>query len=112
MDDVVSNTAAASDHLGAILAAVSDDSASAEDALTGLVRRVLWPLSSSAKAGVGTKKTTGRPHDHSTAAAPCGCHVIDVPFTGANEKTALRGQFVKSGRPDLNRRPLDPRTGE
>lgn len=41
MDDVVSNTAATSDHLDAILAAVSDDSASAEDALTGLVRRVL-----------------------------------------------------------------------
>jgi hypothetical protein len=30
-----------SDHLEAILAAVSDDIASAEDALTGLVRRVL-----------------------------------------------------------------------
>src|SRR6185312_13532948 len=41
MDDVVSKTAATSDHLDAILAAVSDDSASAEDALTGLVRRVL-----------------------------------------------------------------------
>jgi hypothetical protein len=41
MDDVVSNTAAASDHLDAILAAVSDDIASADDALTGLVRRVL-----------------------------------------------------------------------
>jgi hypothetical protein len=41
MDDVVSNTAATSDHLDAILAAVSDDSASAEDTLTGLVRRVL-----------------------------------------------------------------------
>jgi hypothetical protein len=41
MDDVVSNTAATSDHLDAILAAVSDDSASADDALTGLVRRVL-----------------------------------------------------------------------
>ena len=40
MDDVVSNTAVTSDHLGAILAAVSDD-ASADDALTGLVRRVL-----------------------------------------------------------------------
>jgi hypothetical protein len=38
---VVSNTAPASDPLGAILAAVSDDSASGEDALTGLVRRVL-----------------------------------------------------------------------
>jgi hypothetical protein len=33
------------------------------------------PLSSSAKVGVGTKKTTG-PHDHSRA---CGCHVIDMP---------------------------------
>ena len=41
MDDVVSKTAATSDHLDAILAAVSDDSASAEDALTRLVRRVL-----------------------------------------------------------------------
>ena len=41
MADVVSNTAAASDHLDAILAAVSDDIASADDALTGLVRRVL-----------------------------------------------------------------------
>ena len=41
MDDVVSNTAAASDHLDAILAAVSDDIASADDTLTGLVRRVL-----------------------------------------------------------------------
>jgi len=33
-----------------------------------------WPLSSSAKVGVGAKKTTG-PHDHSTTAALCGCHV-------------------------------------
>jgi hypothetical protein len=41
MGDVVSNTAATSDHLDAILAAVSDDIASADDALTGLVRRVL-----------------------------------------------------------------------
>jgi len=41
MDDVVSNTAVTSDHLDAILAAVSDGSASAEDAFTGLVRRVL-----------------------------------------------------------------------
>jgi hypothetical protein len=41
MDDVVSNTAATSDHLGAILAAVGDDSPSADDALTVLVRRVL-----------------------------------------------------------------------
>jgi hypothetical protein len=41
MDDVVSKTAATSDHLDAILAAVSDDRAGAEDALTGLVRRVL-----------------------------------------------------------------------
>jgi hypothetical protein len=39
MDDVVSKTAATSDHLDAILAAVSD--AGADDALTGLVRRVL-----------------------------------------------------------------------
>ncbi len=41
MHAVVSNTAEASDPLDAILAAVSDDSASGEDALTGLVRRVL-----------------------------------------------------------------------
>jgi hypothetical protein len=41
MNDVVSSTAATSDHFGAILAAVSDDNASAEDALTALVRRVL-----------------------------------------------------------------------
>jgi hypothetical protein len=41
MDDVVSNAAATSDHLGAILAAVSDDIANADDAFTGLVRRVL-----------------------------------------------------------------------
>ena len=41
MDDVVNNTAATSDHLDAIRAAVSDDIASADDALTGLVRRVL-----------------------------------------------------------------------
>ena len=41
MDDVVSNTAATSDHLDAILAAVADDIASADDALTVLVRRVL-----------------------------------------------------------------------
>jgi hypothetical protein len=41
MADVVSNTAATSDHLGAVLAAVSDDIASAEDTLTGIVRRVL-----------------------------------------------------------------------
>jgi len=41
MDDVVSNTAATSDHLDAVQAAVSDDNASAKDALTGLVRRVL-----------------------------------------------------------------------
>ena len=41
MGDVVSNTAATSDHLDAILAAVGDDIASADDALTGLVRRVL-----------------------------------------------------------------------
>jgi hypothetical protein len=48
-----------------------------------------WLLSSFAKVGAGTKKTTG-PHDHSTAAAPCGCHVIDMPSTGANEKPAGR----------------------
>src|SRR5262249_1969764 len=41
MDDVVSSTAAASDPLGAILAALGDDSASGEDALSSLVRRVL-----------------------------------------------------------------------
>jgi hypothetical protein len=41
MDDVVSNTAVASDPLDAILAAVGDESASGEDALTRLVRRVL-----------------------------------------------------------------------
>ena len=41
MDDVVRNTTATTDHLDAILAAVSDDNASAKDALTGLVRRVL-----------------------------------------------------------------------
>jgi hypothetical protein len=41
MNNVVSNTAATSDHLDAILAAVSDDSATAEDALSSLVRRVL-----------------------------------------------------------------------
>ena len=41
MDDVVSNTAAASHPLDAVLAALGDDSASGEDALTGLVRRVL-----------------------------------------------------------------------
>jgi len=41
MNDVVSNTAAASDHLDVILAAVSADSASDEDELSGLVRRVL-----------------------------------------------------------------------
>jgi hypothetical protein len=41
MDDVVSNTAGTNDDLDAILAAVSDDSATTEDALTGLVRRVL-----------------------------------------------------------------------
>jgi hypothetical protein len=41
MDDVVNNTAATSDHLGVTLAAVSDDIASADDAFTGLVRRVL-----------------------------------------------------------------------
>jgi hypothetical protein len=39
--NVVSDTAATSDHLDAILAAVSDDIASAGDALAGLVRRVL-----------------------------------------------------------------------
>src|SRR5690348_16533300 len=48
-----------------------------------------WPLSSSAKVGVGTKKTTG-PHDHSTTAALCRCHVIDMPSTGVNEKLAGR----------------------
>jgi hypothetical protein len=41
VDDVVSNTAATSDHLGALMAAVSDDIGSADDAFTGLVRRVL-----------------------------------------------------------------------
>jgi hypothetical protein len=41
MDDVVSDTAPTGDHLDAIRAAVSDDIASADDALTGLVRRVL-----------------------------------------------------------------------
>jgi hypothetical protein len=41
MDDVVSNTVATDDHLGAILATVSDDIAGADDALTDLVRRVL-----------------------------------------------------------------------
>ena len=41
MNDLVSNTAATSDHLDAILAAASDDIASTQDALTGLVRRVL-----------------------------------------------------------------------
>jgi hypothetical protein len=41
MDDMVSNTDATSDHLDAILAAVSDGSPGAEDALNVLVRRVL-----------------------------------------------------------------------
>jgi hypothetical protein len=41
MDDVVSNTAAASDPLGAVLAAASDDTAGGADPLTNLVRRVL-----------------------------------------------------------------------
>jgi hypothetical protein len=41
MAGMVSNTAAANDPLEAILATVSDDSARADDALTGLVRRVL-----------------------------------------------------------------------
>ena len=41
MRDVVSNTAAAGDSLDSMLAAVSEDSSSGEDALTGLVRRVL-----------------------------------------------------------------------
>lgn len=41
MDDVVSNTAATSDHFDTLLAAVSNDSASAEDALTSLVQRIL-----------------------------------------------------------------------
>ena len=41
MDDVVSNTAASNDHLDAILAAVGEDVTSSDDALTGLVRRVL-----------------------------------------------------------------------
>jgi hypothetical protein len=41
MDDVVRNIAATSDPLHASLAAVSDDSASGDDALTSLVRRVL-----------------------------------------------------------------------
>ena len=95
MDDVVSNTAGTNDDLDAILAAVSDDSASAEDALTGLVRGVLLAALELAKVGVGTKKTT-RPHDYSTTAALCGCHVIDMPSTGANEKAhteepSLRG---------------------
>jgi hypothetical protein len=59
-----------------------------------------WPLSSSAKVGVGTKKTTG-PHDHSTTAAPSGCHVIDVPFTGATEKARWAGNSsaARSTRP-------------
>jgi hypothetical protein len=41
MDDVVRNTAATSDHFDAILAAVSDGITTADDALTGLARRVL-----------------------------------------------------------------------
>jgi hypothetical protein len=41
MDEVVSNTSVTGDHLDAILAAVDDDIASADDALTVLVRRVL-----------------------------------------------------------------------
>ena len=41
MDDVVSNTAATSDHLDTLLAAVSKDIANSEDALTSLVQRVL-----------------------------------------------------------------------
>jgi hypothetical protein len=41
MDDVVSNTAATGDPLDAILAAVSDPSASGEDGPNALVRRVL-----------------------------------------------------------------------
>ena len=41
MDDVVSNTAATSDHFDTLLAAVSGDIASSEDALTSLVQRVL-----------------------------------------------------------------------
>jgi hypothetical protein len=41
MDDVVSSTALAGDPLAAALAAVSDDSADGEDALTSLGRRVL-----------------------------------------------------------------------
>ena len=41
MGYMVSNTAATSDHLDAVVAAVNDDVASANDALAGLVRRVL-----------------------------------------------------------------------
>jgi hypothetical protein len=41
MDNVVSNTAATSDHFDTLLAAVSNDIASSEDALTSLVQRVL-----------------------------------------------------------------------
>ena len=41
MNDLVSNTATTSDHFDVILAAVSDDIAGGEDALTGLVRHVL-----------------------------------------------------------------------
>src|SRR5580704_711569 len=48
-----------------------------------------WPLSSSAKVGAGTKKTTG-PHNHSTTAALCRCHMIDMPSAGANERPAGR----------------------
>ena len=41
MDDMVSNTAATSDHFDAIRAAVSAEISSADDAHTGLVQRVL-----------------------------------------------------------------------
>jgi len=51
MHDVVSNTATTTDHLDAILAAVSDDSTSSEDTLTGLVQRVLMAALELRKGG-------------------------------------------------------------
>jgi hypothetical protein len=41
MDEVVSNTAATNDHLDTILAAENDEISSTDEALAGLVQRVL-----------------------------------------------------------------------
>jgi hypothetical protein len=74
MDDVVSNTAPPAITSTPSWPRLATTSPAPMTRSPALSDASYWPLSSSAKVGVGTRKTNG-PHDHSTTAPLCGCHV-------------------------------------